>query len=64
MKKTINKIIIILNETKEQGFLNSKDERHRYVAKKIYNEFIKPEIIAKEHFRKQRDNGLSEFNAL
>jgi len=31
------------------------------IADKINRELIKPEKVAKEHFRKQRDNGLIEL---
>ena len=49
MKK---KIIEILKSAKANNLDDSA------IATTIYNELINPQIIAKEHFRKQRDKHL------
>lgn len=63
-----NKIIKILKEFEQQdykrGGVSIAPEMYNAIADKIYRELIKPEIIAKEHFRNQRDNCLIELNSL
>ena len=60
-----NKIIAILEEFEQQdykrGGVSIAPEMYNAIADKINRELIKPEIIAKEHFRKQRDNSLIEL---
>jgi len=60
-----NKIIAILKEFEQQdykrGGVSIAPEMYNAIADKINRELIKPEIIAKEHFRKQRDNSLIEL---
>lgn len=58
-------IISILKEFEQQdykrGGVSIAPEMYEAIADKIYRELIKPETVAKEHFRKQRDNGLIEI---
>jgi hypothetical protein len=65
MKKIKAKIIQTLKEFEQQdykrGGVSIAPEMYDAVADKIYRELIEPEKIAKDHFRKQRDNGLIEF---
>lgn len=65
MKKIKAKIIQTLKEFEQQdykrGGVSIAPEMYDAVADKIYRELIKPEKVAKDHFRKQRDNGLIEF---
>lgn len=57
-------IIKIIKKHEQQDYKlggNSlSPDMYNVVAKEIFTELIKPEIIAKEHFRKQRDEGLDE----
>lgn len=56
------KILSILKEFEQQdykrGGVSIAPEMYDAIADKIYRELIKPEKVAKEHFRKQRDNNL------
>lgn len=59
------KVIAILKEFEQQdykrGGVSIAPEMYDAIADKINRELIKPEKAAKEHFRKQRDNGLIEL---
>jgi len=59
------KVIAILKEFEQQdykrGGVSIAPEMYDAIADKINRELIKPEKVAKEHFRKQRDNGLIEL---
>lgn len=59
------KVITILKEFEQQdykrGGVSIAPEMYNAIADKINRELIKPEIVAKNHFRKQRDNGLIEL---
>ena len=62
---TKKKVITILKEFEQQdykrGGVSIAPEMYNAIADKINRELIKPEIVAKNHFRKQRDNGLIEL---
>ena len=65
MTKIKASIIKTLKEFEQQdykrGGVSIAPEMYDAIADKIYRELIKPEKVAKEHFRKQRDNGLIEI---
>lgn len=68
MKKIKEKIIKTLKEFEQKdykrGGTSIAPEMYDAIADKIYRELIKPEKVANEHFRKQRDNGLIELQDL
>jgi len=55
----------ILKEFEQQdykrGGVSIAPEMYDAIADKIYRELIKPAKVAKEHFRKQSDNGLIDL---
>ena len=57
-----NKIIAILKEFEQadykSGGVSIAPERYNAIADKINRELIEPEVIAKEHFRNQRDEQI------
>lgn len=59
------KVLSILKEFEQRdykrGGTSIAPEMYDAIADKIYRELIKQEKVAKEHFRKQRDNGLIEL---
>ena len=59
------KVLSILKEFEQQdykrGGTSIAPEMYDAISDKIYRELIKPEKVAKEHFRKQRDSGLIEI---
>jgi hypothetical protein len=65
MTKIKASIIKTLKEFEQQdykrGGVSISPEIYYAIADKIYRELIKPEKVAKKHFRKQRDNGLIEL---
>ena len=65
MTKIKASIIKTLKEFEQQdykrGGVSIAPEMYDAIADKIYRELIKPEKVAKEHFLKQRDNGLIEI---
>ena len=56
------KIIEILQQFQQRdysrGGVSIPPEMYETIAKKIIKDIVKPEIISKEHFRKQRDNAI------
>jgi hypothetical protein len=61
-----DKIISILKQFEQKdyklGGTSIAPERYSGIADKIIKEIIEPEILAKEHFRSQRDKGIVESN--
>ena len=68
MKKQKEQIILILKEFEQRdykiGGFSIAPEMYDAISDKIYRDVIKPEVIAKEHFRKQRDNTLIQLQDL
>lgn len=63
-----NKIISILKNFEQQDYKSGvfliSPEKYDEIADKINMELIMPEKVAKEHFRKQRDNTIIELNGV
>lgn len=68
MKKQKEQIILILKEFEQRdyklGGVSIAPEMYNAIADKIHRDIVKPEITAKEHFRKQRDNAIIKLQDL